>query len=78
QIVTGYSEDEVAAMVRNQTIKTIIAILIGGLVLIGCLSALAQIVVARPLQKMINAINDIASGEGDLTVRFNATGKSEL
>src|SRR6056297_616405 len=78
QIVTGYSEDEVSAMVRNQTIKTIIAILIGGLVLIGCLSALAQLVVARPLQKMINAINDIASGEGDLTVRFNATGKSEL
>ena len=78
QIVTGYSEDEVGAMVRNQTIKTIIAILIGGLVLIGCLSALAQLVVARPLQKMIDAINDIASGEGDLTVRFNATGKSEL
>lgn len=78
QIITGYSEDEVAAMVRNQTIKTVMAILIGGLVLIGCLSALAQLVVARPLQKMIDAINDIASGEGDLTVRFNATGKSEL
>ncbi|MEC7727261.1 MAG: Cache 3/Cache 2 fusion domain-containing protein [Pseudomonadota bacterium] len=78
QIVTGYSEAEVSAMVRSQTVSAIVAILIGGLILIGVLGALAQIVVARPLQKMIAAIDDIASGGGDLTVRFNPKGKSEL
>lgn len=78
QIVTGYSEAEVSAMVRNQTVSAIVAILVGGVILIGVLSALAQLVVARPLQKMIAAIDDIASGGGDLTVRFNPKGKSEL
>lgn len=77
-IVTGYSRDEVGAMVRSQTISAILAILVGGLVLIVALSALAQLVVVRPLRKMITAVNEIASGEGDLTVRFNPGGKSEL
>ncbi len=78
QIVTGYSEEEVSGMVRNQTLGAIAAILLAGLVVLVCLSFLAQWVVARPLQKMIAAIDDIASGEGDLTVRFNATSKNEL
>ncbi|MBU2954904.1 methyl-accepting chemotaxis protein [Marinobacter sp. F3R08] len=78
QIVAGYSEDEVSGMVRTQTLGAIVAILIGGLVLIVCLSFLAQLVVSRPLREMIEAINDIAGGEGDLTVRFNSTSKNEL
>lgn len=77
-VIAGFSEDEVTAMVSSQTLKAVATIIIGGLLLIGCLSVLAQIVVARPLKKMIDAINDIASGEGDLTVRFNARGSNEL
>jgi len=78
QIVTGYSTDEVAALVRDQTVVAIVAILIAGLIIIACLSILAQLVVARPLERMIAAINDIAGGEGDLTVRFNSKSKNEL
>lgn len=78
QIVTGYSKDEVTTLVREQTVVAITAILIAGLIIIACLSILAQLVVARPLERMIAAINDIASGEGDLTVRFNSKSKNEL
>lgn len=78
EIVTGYSTDEVGEMVANQTLTAIIAIFIGGILIITCLSVLAQIVIAKPLGQMIAAINDIASGEGDLTVRFNPTSKNEL
>lgn len=78
QIVTGYSRDEVADMVANQTLTAVVAIFIGGVIIIACLSVLAQIVIAKPLGRMINAINDIASGEGDLTTRFNSTSKNEL
>lgn len=78
QIVTGYSRDEVSGMVRNQTLGAIVAILVAGVILIACLSVLAQWVVSRPLKRMIAAIDDIASGEGDLTVRFNSTGRNEL
>jgi methyl-accepting chemotaxis protein len=78
QIVTGYSTDEVAALVRDRTVVAIVAILIAGLIIIASLSILAQLVVARPLERMIAAINDIAGGEGDLTVRFNSKSKNEL
>jgi len=77
-IVTGYSRGEVADMVRAQTLGAVMGILVGGLILIAFLGVLSQVVIARPLQRMIRAINDIAEGEGDLTVRFNSKGKSEL
>lgn len=78
QIVTGYSKDEVSGMARSETLAAIPIAVIGGLILIACLSALAQFVVVRPLNKMISTIRGIAEGEGDLTVRFNSTASNEL
>ncbi|MDX1633240.1 MAG: Cache 3/Cache 2 fusion domain-containing protein [Marinobacter sp.] len=78
QIVTGYSQAEVSSMVRDQTMVAIVGIVIGGILVIVCLSLLAQFVVVRPLERMVTAINDIASGEGDLTLRFSSASKTEL
>jgi methyl-accepting chemotaxis protein len=78
QIVTGYSQSEVSAMVWSQTVRTIVLIVLGSLVLIVCLGVLVQLVIAKPLTHMIDTINDIANGEGDLTVRFNSSKRNEL
>jgi methyl-accepting chemotaxis protein len=78
QIVTGHSQSEVSAMVWSQTVRTIVLIVLGSLVLIVCLGVLVQLVIARPLKHMIDTINDIAGGEGDLTVRFNSSKRNEL
>ncbi|PXX92319.1 methyl-accepting chemotaxis protein [Marinobacter vulgaris] len=78
KVVTGYATDEVSGMVWAQTTRAILMIAIGGLVIIVCLGVLVQLVIARPLQKMNDAINDIAEGEGDLTARFNPTAANEL
>jgi methyl-accepting chemotaxis protein len=78
QIVTGHSQSEVSAMVWSQTVRTIVLIVLGSLLLIVCLGVLVQLVIARPLKHMIDTINDIAGGEGDLTVRFNSSKRNEL
>lgn len=77
-VVTGYAKDEVSGMVWSQATRAVVMISIGGLIIIACLGFLIQLVIAKPLQKMIDAINSIAEGEGDLTVRFNSASNNEL
>ncbi len=77
-VVTGYAKDEVSGMVWSQATRAVVMISIGGLVIIACLGFLIQVVIAKPLQKMIDAVNGIAEGEGDLTVRFNSASNNEL
>ncbi|WP_152207279.1 methyl-accepting chemotaxis protein [Marinobacter changyiensis] len=77
-VVTGYATDEVSDMVWAQITRAVLMIAVGGLVIIVCLGVLVQLVIAKPLQKMNEAINDIAQGEGDLTARFNPTTTNEL
>ncbi len=77
-VVTGYATDEVTAMVRAQTLSALVLIALGGLAIIVCLGVLVQLVIAKPLQRMNDAIKNIAEGEGDLTVRFNPTSSNEL
>lgn len=78
EVVTGYSESEVSGMVAARTGSAVLAIIVGGLILVIALSFLTQIVVARPLDQMISTIDGISEGEGDLTVRFNSDSKNEL
>ena len=78
QVVTGVSGEEVSAMVTRQTLGAIGALIIAGLILVVCLSLLIQVVVARPLREMIGTVNNLADGEGDLTVRFNSNKTNEL
>ena len=78
QVVTGYLHDEVSGIVRSEVLTAISVIVLGGLILIACLASLIHFVVSRPLNQMITSIQDIAEGEGDLTVRFNSEKKTEL
>lgn len=77
-IVTGYAKDEVSGMVWTQAARAVLMISIAGLIIIIGLGFLVQLVIARPLKKMNDAINDIAEGEGDLTERFNSKSTNEL
>jgi methyl-accepting chemotaxis protein len=77
-VVTGYANNEVSDMVWAQGLRAVFLITVAGVVIIVCLALLIQFVIAEPLRKMNDAINDIAEGEGDLTARFNSTSANEL
>jgi len=78
EIITAHSKLEIDGLVRN-SLATITVILAGaGLVILVIVSALLQLVVVKPLHQKINRLRDIVSGEGDLTLRFNADGQDEL
>ncbi|WVM88639.1 methyl-accepting chemotaxis protein [Halopseudomonas pachastrellae] len=49
-----------------------------GIILAIAISLLMKAIVGRPLQATLRAVEDIADGEGDLTVRFNAAGRDEF
>lgn len=78
EIVTAYSNDEVDELVASSSLKAALVILFGGLVIIGIVYQLIQIVIIKPLHETSQRLHDIVDGEGDLTLRFNAKGKDEL
>lgn len=78
QVVTGYSDQEVSGMIRDQTLQAVLMITAGGLAIIILLGMLVQVVIIRPLREMIATIDGIAEGKGDLTVRFNSDKSNEL
>lgn len=77
-IITAYSTDEIDAMVAASSFKTALIILLVGLVIVTIVYQLIQRVVINPLHKTTERLHDIVNGEGDLTLRFNATGSDEL
>ena len=78
EIITAYSSEEIDGIVSSALLKAAFIILLGGLVVIFIVYQLIQMVVTKPLHKTIQRLNDIVNGEGDLTLRFNATGNDEL
>ncbi len=65
-----------AAIARIQNIILLlgIAALIGGLFIAWIISS----GITRPIKRAVNAMEDIAEGEGDLTRRLNENGKDEI
>ncbi|WP_323814597.1 Cache 3/Cache 2 fusion domain-containing protein [Cellvibrio sp. NN19] len=78
EIITAYSNEEIDGIVTSALLKAAVIILLGGLVVMFIVYQLIQIVVAKPLHKTTERLNDIVNGEGDLTLRFNSRGKDEL
>ncbi|WP_342608351.1 methyl-accepting chemotaxis protein [Vibrio tritonius] len=78
QIVTAYSNAEVSEQIWAQSLRSAGLILVSGLVLILFNSWLVNRIVGKPLAVFVQAIEDIAQGEGDLTQRFAITTQDEL
>lgn len=78
EIITAYSNNEVDAMVASSSLKTALTILLGGLVILFVVYTLIQAVIIKPLHQTTERLHDIVNGEGDLTLRFNSTGRDEL
>lgn len=78
EIVTAYSTLEIKAMVRKVSLVLTLVIVTVGVAALVIVYVLIQSVVIRPLQQTTKRLQDIVSGEGDLTLRFNSTSKDEL
>jgi methyl-accepting chemotaxis protein len=78
QIVAGISNDEVSEQVLSRSLMAAAAILGAGVILMIIIAVLLNLTILKPMQTMVEAVEDIAEGEGDLTVRFNYTRTDEL
>lgn len=76
--MTAYSNAEVSEQIWAQSLRSAGLILVSGLVLILFNSWLVNRIVGKPLAVFVQAIEDIAQGEGDLTQRFAITTQDEL
>ncbi len=61
-----------------QTLSLPLAIAVLGLLLLVGMTLLIASSIVRPLRQSVRAMNDIASGEGDLTRRLDTRGSDEL
>ena len=77
-ILLGYSKDEVNGLIFSNSLSVAALITLAGIILAIGSSLLMKTIVGRPLQATLRAVEDIADGKGDLTVRFNATGRDEF
>lgn len=77
-IVVGYSNAEVRQLVFSSSVSLAVMIALAGIVLALGISLLMNVMISRPLNASIAAIEDIADGKGDLTVRFNSVNKDEF
>jgi methyl-accepting chemotaxis protein len=77
-IVLGTSKKEVGAQITQTITLLLIKIVIAGGLLLLTIFFLVKTMVAKPLNQYIAAINNLADGEGDLTLRFDESGKGEF
>ncbi len=78
QIVSAYPNAEVNAMIRSDSLSSLITIFVAGLIITIFISVLVNRIVGKPLAVYVDAINNLADGEGDLTQRFAQKSKDEL
>ncbi|WP_150276591.1 methyl-accepting chemotaxis protein [Halopseudomonas salina] len=78
EIITAYSKSELRQLVLTSSLSMAVMITLAGLILALCISLMMTLIISRPLNATIATIEDIADGNGDLTVRFNSTSKDEL
>ena len=77
-VLVGYSGDEVNGLILSNSLSVAALITLAGVILALSVSVLMKLIVGRPLQATLRAVEDIADGKGDLTVRFNASGRDEF
>ena len=72
------SLDQVNAAVAAQRMKSILAALVVSVPMLGFIYLFVRRAVTLPLESMVRGLNEIASGEGDLTRRLDVRGRDEI
>ncbi|HEX5393582.1 MAG TPA: methyl-accepting chemotaxis protein [Rhodocyclaceae bacterium] len=72
------SLDQVNAAVAAQRVKSLLAALFISVPLLAFIWLFIRNFVTNPIDKMVDGLRDIASGEGDLTRRLDVRGKDEI
>ena len=70
-IVLATSTSEVSSMLWTSVLDAVIKVLIAGAVFLLLIYVLVQKIVGKPLKHFTHVVGDIATGEGDLTFRFD-------
>lgn len=78
QIVTAYPKAEISDMIWKISIQGAATVLVISLVMIGFITLLVRRIIGKPLAVYVDAIHNLADGEGDLTQRFDQRGNDEL
>ncbi|TCK08369.1 methyl-accepting chemotaxis protein [Marinobacterium mangrovicola] len=77
-LILGYSNTEVSGLIQKEALMQIGFVVAAGVLLIVVLSLLVHRMVGRPMGNYIKAIDNLANGEGDLTMRFDESGNDEF
>ena len=77
-IVLSYSIEEKNSIIFNELAWLIFKILLAGGAVLVCIYFLVNHIVGNPLRQFILVINNIASKDGDLTIRFDENSNDEF
>jgi methyl-accepting chemotaxis protein len=78
EIILGYSNVEIRGLIISEAVKLILATVSIAILTIIVLILLVRKLVGQPLLHYTKAIENIAQGEGDLTIRFNSQSNDEF
>jgi methyl-accepting chemotaxis protein len=78
QLVLAVDQSEVNAQVTSSVVKGAVAQILAGVVILIVVFVLLKNIVGKRISTYVDAINDIADGEGDLTVRFSEAQQDEF
>ncbi|MFV0447870.1 MAG: methyl-accepting chemotaxis protein [Vibrio sp.] len=78
EIVSAYPNADINSMIWSASIQSVSIVLGIGVILIAFISIMVHKIVGKPLKVYVDAIHNLADGEGDLTKRFEQHSKDEL
>lgn len=78
KLILASSASEKSALATSAVFSVLIKIVIASAAVLATLFFLINHMVGKPLEQFIGVVNDLASGEGNLTFRFNANTSDEF
>ncbi|NVK55685.1 MAG: Cache 3/Cache 2 fusion domain-containing protein [Alteromonadaceae bacterium] len=77
-IILAASSAEQSALVTTALVTVLAKIILASVAILATLYFLINYIVGKPLNEFIGVVRDLASGDGDLTFRFNANRSDEF
>lgn len=78
ELILVASNSEKSALITSAVLGVLLKIIIASAIILGTIYYLIHNMVGKPLDEFIGVVNDLASGDGDLTFRFNANTSDEF